>query len=481
MAESGGMRLETGLGQRMEMRLKLSPQMIQSMQILQLPTMALEERIKQELEENPVLEIDETERVDRPAAEPRADVPAPAGRDDRPDWGRSEFMDDGYRERRTRGTSVASGDELDAMQLTEAPAESLQDHLVRQLAVLAVSPELQAPCRTLIEQLDDSGYLRTPLADIAGAGADPAVTANLESALHIIQGFDPPGVGARDTKECLLLQLADRGEEADLARRIIRDHIENIQANRIPQVARATGRPMAEVQEAIALISHLRLSPGSDFHRERVHYVVPDVIVEFVEGEYQVTLRDGYVPRLLVSQTYRGMLADRKGDRSVRDFIRKKVGAANWFIDAIEQRRVTIYKISGALVNSQRKFLEEGLSGLRPLRMQDIADSVGINVSTVSRAIQGKYIQTPRGIFKMRFFFQGGTASVTAEGESEESSTGLQLKIREVLASENTAHPLSDDDIMEKLKTEGLQVARRTVTKYRKIMGVPSSRMRKKF
>jgi RNA polymerase sigma-54 factor len=348
---------------------------------------------------------------------------------------------------------------------------------MEQVRFLDLDPRLREALEFLAHNLRRDGCLAAPLEELAQArpGTDVSL---LERALATLQELDPPGVGARNLAECLLLQLDAEGDESPLVRRIIRDHLEDIRLNRLPAIARKTEATLEEVKEAVARIQALDPAPGRLYDAEAAPYIVPDVLIEYVDGRYEVSLNDGNAPQLRVSGMYRQLIQESGDNKETKDYIRKKLDSARWFIDSIQQRRNTLLKVSREIVGQQREFLDRGLGYLKPLKMQEVADATGMHVTTVSRAINGKHAQTPRGIFPLRFFFGGGVQK--AAGESE-SFSAIRQRIREIVDKEDKSKPLSDDEIVAALLAQGVEIARRTVTKYRKAMGIPPSRRRRAY
>ena len=476
------MRMEALLQQRPELRMKLAPQIIQSIEILQLPTLELQQRLKQEMLENPVLEmqdiLDEDEEQEIAEEGPRDERT-----DSDEDFEKMERIEEAWRDyssqtRRRGGDPTETDRKLEAMQNTAARPISLQDYLFDQYTVLDVSPDLDQIAQNIIYNIDDDGYLQYSLDDIIES-MDSAVPPELAvQALNIIQRLDPPGVGARDLGECLLLQMRDDPTDHTLIRQIIANHLEDLYMNRVPKIAKATGTTVEDIKTAAEFISNLNPRPGLAFSSELPPYVTPDVVVEYIDGVYEVKLQDDRLPRVYVNTAYNRLLRDGRTTDSAKDYIRKKIQAARWLIDSIEQRRNTLFKISRAIVDIQTNFLEKGISALVPLKMQTIAKITGVHVSTVCRAIADKYMQTPLGIFPMKFFFTGGTRTTDGHMRSRKSVKEL---VKNVIDSENKRNPLSDDEIAAKLQAEGIDIARRTVTKYRKAMNAPSSRQRREY
>jgi RNA polymerase sigma-54 factor len=313
--------------------------------------------------------------------------------------------------------------------------------------------------------------------DIANDYPHPVTAGQIEEALRVIQKLDPPGVGARDMKECLLLQLKPETAHAEVVRALIEHHLEDVAFNRLPIIQRRTGYDIALIKEAIEVLKHLNPKPGAQFSAENIPYVVPDIIVERNEaGEYDVRLVDDWVPNIHIPRHVVELARDKGSDPKTKEYIKRKIQAAQWLMESIEQRRGTLEKVTRAIIKHQRAFLDKGPEHIEPLKMQQIADQVGVHVTTVSRAVDDKWVQTPRGIFPLKRFFGGGTQ--TASGEEVAWET-IKNKLLELIDREDKSNPLSDEDLVSKLQESGYPVARRTVTKYRKMLSIPSSRQRK--
>jgi RNA polymerase sigma-54 factor len=470
--------------------------MIQSMEILQLPIMALEERIQQELLENPVL-VDEETEVDPAAPEPTAadgqETAAPeaqAAADDSADRLEDEIeqllaMNEDWTEslsshRVSRDRSEQAAERKhDVMQNMVSRPESLHEYLLHQFSFFDLCPEVRRLGELVIHNLDEHGFLATPLEElvkIAGQGADLQAA---EEALSLVQKLDPPGVGARDLKECLLMQITPDTPHREVLVTLISNHWDDLLHNRLPVIQRKTGYSLETIQAAREGLKGLKTQPGTDFQSQNIPYVVPDVAVEpDGNGGYKVRLQDDYTPQLHISRRYQQLLRSNDTDLQTKRYIQKKIQAARWLIESIEQRRGTLAKVSQAIVDHQKEFLDRGPEHIEPLKMQQIADRVGVHVTTVSRAVDEKWVQTPRGIFPLKRFFGGGT--VTADGESV-AWDNIRQKLRSIIDSEDKRKPYSDEELVEQMAKQGLQVARRTVTKYRKAMGIPSSRQRREF
>ena len=347
---------------------------------------------------------------------------------------------------------------------------------MNQFALLETGTRKREIAENIIFNLDDNGYLHYPMEEIITSMGNGVTQDEAAKVLATIQTFEPIGVGARSLEECLLFQVGDDTFNAELIQIIIREHLNDIRANRLPKIARETGRALEEVKRAVEFVITLNPKPGAVFDTTETTYILPDVIVEENNsGGYEVRLEETRLPRLIISPFYRRLLRS-NGSPDTKDYIRKKIQAARWLIDSIEQRHDTLLKVSRAIVARQHEFMARGVEVLRPLRMQEIADEVGVHVSTVSRAIAGKYMQTPQGIFAMKYFFTGGISNSAGQMASWSS---IKQHIRLVIGREDKKKPLSDEELSAKLCRSGIDVSRRTVTKYRKVMEIPSSRQRR--
>jgi RNA polymerase sigma-54 factor len=473
--------MDVSLQQRPELRMKLAPQIIQSIEILQLPILELEQRLKEELLENPVLEMEEAGSEEE--LEGDEDEPRDERTDTDEEFEKIEEIEATWREysSQTRGRTInreASDRKLEAMQNTAAPPEPLQDYLHEQFSLLEVPEHLRTIGENLIYNIGDDGYLQYPLNEVIESMDRPCSMEDAQRALELIQTLDPPGVGARDLSECLLLQMRSDPDDHALARRIITDHLDDLYNNRIPKIAKKTDASIEEVNGAVEFISHLNPRPGAAFGAQASPYVIPDVAVELVDGEYVVTLQDDWLPQVYINSAYSRMLRDKRTSDAAKEYIRKRIQSARWLLDSIEQRRTTLYNISCAIVEVQRDFLDHGIAHLHPLKMETIAEKTGVHVSTVCRAIAGKYMQTPRGIYALKFFFTGGTRANDGTMVSRKS---VKDRVRLIIEHEDKSDPLSDDQVADELQAEGIEIARRTVTKYRKALAIPSSRKRKQY
>jgi len=469
------------LTQRLQLTLKMAPQMIQSIEILQLPMLELRNRVEQELIENPVLEIAEEqsdpekpEITDETTEEDPLSETVQAALDEEDRW-RSELK--GGRSR------AALSDDADrkrqAMENAVAASVTLHDHLLGQLRLADCSDNIRRIAENIISNLDENGYLLASLEDILASIAEPELSLDdAETALLFVQRMEPPGIGARSLQECLLLQFSPSTPDYQFKRRLIELHLDDIGKNRLPRIAKETGRTLQDVNDAIEFIAHLNPTPGGAFSSTPVPYVIPDVVVEKIDGRFEIRLEESEIPPLYISRLYRTMVQNKSADRKTRAFIRKKIQAARWLIESIEQRRTTLFRVATAIVNAQKEFIEKGPLALTPLKMQNIADEVGVHVSTVGRAIKDKYMQCPAGIFPIKFLFTGGT---TGAGGHDESWKSIKVRIERMIAKEDKSKPLSDKDIADAFAAQSIQVKRRTVAKYREAMGIPSSRQRRQY
>ncbi len=464
------------LNQSQRLSMVLAPQMRQSLELLQVPTLELRTLVRQEMEQNPTLEEQELEN------EPLEIEPALAETEDdeafQDEFDQLARLDDEWRDyfkqNQPRGPS---SEELARRQhflnsLTQP--QSLQQHLMDQLNLSVVTPQERAVGELLVGSINEDGYLASSLEDLASASGHPLEA--LQDMLNLVQEFDPVGVGARDLPDCLLLQLRRLGKADDLAAVLVRDHLAALAGHHLEDLARTLKVPPAQVQQAARLIATLEPRPGRRFASDATAYVLPDVMVYQTEDGYGVLLNNEQIPRLHISEQYRHLMADEDTSSEVKAYIREKVRAGMFLIKSINQRQQTIYNLAREIVNVQRAFFDQGISHLRPLTMAEVATVLGIHETTVSRALANKYMQTPRGTFEMKYFFTPGYRK--ADGESVSNKT-IKDAIARMVAEEDPAHPLSDQVIVEKLKEQGLQVARRTIAKYRDELKILPSHLRR--
>lgn len=475
------MGLELRLNQKLDLSLRLAPQIIQSIELLQLPAMDLLDLIEQELDTNEYLEKSADTVTEEPAtqAEEKTSEEQDLKEDELERYEQMDIWDDPALRRPRVRDDEAMNAKLEAMQNTAASGPSIQEHLVSQYHLLEIDDRFQPLAEQIIYNIDERGYLAYPLEEVLEPVADRFELQDAEYVLECIQKLDPRGVGARDREECLLLQLDPKDPHFEMKKNLVSKYLDDIDKNRLPKVAKGLGVTIEELKELLMELSNLTLHPGIMSLEDRNHYISPDVIVEWDGNDYELRLANEYIPELRLNPEYRIALSSKDVSRDYRDYVKKKVDSARAFIMAVEKRQKTLLDVAKRIVHYQRDFLDFGPHYLRPLKMQQIADDLGVHVSTISRATSDKHMQTHRGIFSMKHFFTGGTRSADGGMESRES---VKKKIQEIVDRENKKKPLSDDEIVEILHSNhGIQVARRTVTKYRKALGIPSSRQRREF
>jgi RNA polymerase sigma-54 factor len=353
---------------------------------------------------------------------------------------------------------------------------SLQEHLMQQVALDNVAPDILQALQYLVGSLNDRGYLSQPPADIALQASLPYET--VLAALKLLQSFDPPGIGSQTLPECLLAQLRSKGRSDSLAARMIRDHFDLLSRRRIPDLARKLGVPADDVQAAIEEIGKLDPAPGRRFAEDNNRVVVPDVIVEKDGDEWKIQLNSDYIPRLRLSSTYRDLIAKGTLSKQEKDYLSERMRSGKFLIDSIEQRQRTIERITREIIKAQTPFFEKGVAHLQPLTMTQIADIVGVHETTVSRAIANKFMQTPHGIFDFKFFF---TTGYQAESGASVSNTSVKELLADLVGIEDKTAPLSDQELVTKLQEKGLTLARRTVAKYREELGILPSNLRRDY
>ncbi|MEC7564411.1 MAG: RNA polymerase factor sigma-54 [Planctomycetota bacterium] len=488
------MRLSFNLQTSQKQIQKLAPRMIQSMEILQLPLLDLQDRIDQEMTENPVLEIDDVDPL-LPDAQSNQDVAEPEGdrelvveedsnnaddfeRLDNLDGEMPDYFDERPRLSANRIQDIAKHHH-DAMANVSTRSTTLYEHLMVQLGELDLQPEVYALSERIASSLDaeNGGYLQVPVAELIPSGQMETMLPIADDALEVVQSLDPIGVCARDLKECLLLQLSSEHPDYRELHVLITNHLEDLQHNRLPLIEKQTGLSVQEIQLVWEELKQLNPKPASSFVERHVQVVSPDLyVVQQDNGSYLVKADEWDIPQLYISDYYRRRLSDPAANAEEKEFLRRKLNAAQWLIDAITQRRSTMLKVAQAIVDHQHQFLEDGPEAIIPLKMQQIADRVKVHVTTVSRAVDNKWLQTPRGIFALRGFFVGGTTKDDGENVAWDK---IRVELQQLIDGEDKAHPYSDDELVKRLKAAGLTVARRTIAKYRKKMGILSSRQRK--
>jgi RNA polymerase sigma-54 factor len=478
------------LVQQMRMEQRLTPQLIQCMAVLQKPVAELETYVNEALESNPALEVAEpqgTSPSSQAAKTSKSDRRTPADQDGfgrLNNFYRSFDSHDDDRPTRFSRRIPDSGEgdpKLGAMANTPGRGPGLNEYLLNQWAVVELDEDLRRAGAAIINNLDPDGYLRAPLERIATDLRPSMVPEKLAEALRHVQRLDPPGVGARDVKECLLLQLQALPGDNQIERALIERHLDDVAHNRLPNIAKATGYSLGEINEALrALRSVVSLHPGYQVASDDVPPIRPDVIVEYAEtgGGLTVRLARGNLPKLRINDEVAALAKSKVNEKADREFLRKQVEAASFVIDAVSFRNERLLQLAKALVERQREFFDRGPEGLRVLRMGDLAQELGCDPSTISRAVADKYMQTPRGIYSLRSFFTGGTE--TEDGESI-GWDNVRSRVRELVEAEDRKNPLKDDQIVDLLKKEGITLSRRTVAKYRAQLDIPSAGRRKVY
>ncbi|MEJ2744611.1 MAG: RNA polymerase factor sigma-54 [bacterium] len=478
--------------QRQTQKLILSPQMQQAIKLLLLPLPLLQQTIRQEMAQNPVLEEElSQEEAQEEGQEPEAQHEAEGEEDSRRDeagelnfeeeFNRLLKIDDEWKEYFRQSGSYRKYSEEDEekrrfLESSVVKPETLQENLLSQLGLALLDDGQKRICEAIVGNIDDNGYLRGTIEDIAqqlGVAADEVVRM-----LALIQTLSPVGVGARDLRECLLIQLRRLAKQHTIEYRIVERHLDELGGRKYRQIAKALGVSPVRVQKAAELIETLDPKPGRIFSAEQAQYITPDVFVEKDASDYNVILNDDRIPHLRISNLYRQMTLNPDADRDTKTYIREKIKGGQWLLRNIKQRQQTIYNIASEIVKKQQEFFDEGITHLTPLTLQQVADSLNIHESTVSRAIANKYIQTPHGLFDMKYFF---TAGIASEGGGSIAIPNVKSMIQQMIGREDPRSPLSDQQVIDMLKVKGITLARRTVTKYRKELGILSSNQRRKY
>jgi RNA polymerase sigma-54 factor len=481
------MALELRQSLKLSQQLVMTPQLQQAIKLLQLSRLELQQAVREELEVNPALEelseeppeeepqTPSEEEAAAPAAPQEASTKADSGLIDRVDW--EYYFGDGAREGRVqRDPDEEDGRPYYENTLTRRP--TLAEHLESQINLLDLQESERTAAQYLIGNIDENGYLAVTDEEAATALSLPVE--EVARAVARIQTLDPLGVGARDLRECLLIQAREQGEEFDLPRRILTEHFDLFSRGDVAGVARRLKISRETVKEAFQKLVTLWPKPGRAYSGDDVHYITPDVYVFKVDDQWIITLNEDGQPRLRLSSYYRRLLTGGGVElpKEDREFLKQKVNSALWFIKSIEQRKRTIYKVVENIMKLQRDFLEKGAEHMRPLTLRDVAEEIGMHESTVSRVTSGKYVYTPHGIYELKFFFNSG---LNREGGEEDiASKSVKEKIREIIRTEGDGKALSDQELMRLLQNQGIRIARRTVTKYRAQLGMLSSSRRKK-
>ena len=491
----------SGLGARLiqspELRqeMKINPRLYQAMELLHLPLLDLQQRLKQEMTENPFLEVVEGDTEQ----EVELDQDGVDEDGDEVDW--ESILLDGF----DAGGRRAQYEARDFDFPTPSRAPDLRDHLEDQTQLLTLSGREQRIAQEIIGNIDDDGLLRCPLEtitedlnswledvrDVALEAAEdespeelatmlaPFDVEEVEAMLEIVQDMDPPGVGARDLRECLLIQLRESGEENELIQVMVDEHFDDLLGHRWANIGRALGVAPRVVQDTADRLARLDPKPGLRYSPEPEHYIVPDLIVEKISGEYMVFANDTSMPQLRLARSYQEVARDKRlfqGEN--KTFIKDKLNSASWMIQAIEQRRQTMLKVMQYIVERQRGFFENGVQHLRPLTLREVADHIEMHESTVSRVTNEKFVQTPRGVFSLKYFFSSGLATTSG---TDISARGVKAKMEALISGEDVRKPLTDMALVKLLRADGVRIARRTVAKYRDQLGILPARMRKRL
>lgn len=435
-------------------KLALTPELIQAIQILQFSNQELDSYVQEQLLINPAIE----QAGDKPAEEFELPDPERVTGSYRGEYRRDERQQQPYERHVSNDVT-------------------LTEHLMFQLQFAPLCTSRRKAGRYIIESLDDNGYLTQSRDELAEAlDVKPA---ELEKVLDVIHTFDPAGVGAQDLRECLLIQLESQGRLTEPKRRVISEFLEDMASNRLSVIAKKLGTDTEHIQQIADEIRTLDPKPGRAFaSQDETGYITPDVFVDKEDGEYHVIINEGSVPHLMVSSYYRQVLRESANDRNLAEYLNDRINTANWLIKSIEQRKQTIYNVVSAVVRYQRDFFEYGSKHIKPMTLKQIAEEVGIHESTVSRSINGKYIQSPRGLFEIKYFFTSGVS--TGEGDGV-SSNAVKSIIREMIEQEDPKKPCSDQHMADRMMHDGINISRRTVAKYREEMGIPSSQKRKRY
>ncbi|HUF12200.1 MAG TPA: RNA polymerase factor sigma-54 [Longimicrobiales bacterium] len=486
------MSIKTGLyqGTHLKQEMKINPRLYQAMDLLYMPLLDLQQHIDQELLNNPFLEL-EPPAVEEPEVQNEKEKEKEEKeKAEEIDW--EEILLDGFE----AGGRKAEYEEKEFYEATPASSRDLYDHLRDQLMLMRVGERDLLLGEEIIGNLDNDGYLTCPLEEVITALNDWMKTAGeewldedgrmieafavdeAERMLKKIQSFDPPGIAARDLRECLLLQLEDQNLEETLTYRIVKDYFDQLINHRWSEISKDLSVTPREVQTAADEVSKLDPKPGIKYSDASDRYIVPDLIVDEIGGEYHVFLNDTSLPRLKLSRAYREIARDKnkfKGEN--KEFISNKLNSANWMIQAIEQRRQTMLKVMNFIVDRQREFFEKGVQYLKPLTLREVAEVIDMHESTVSRVTNEKFVQSPRGVLPLKYFFSSGLSTDSGE---DVSARGIKDKINKLVDEEDPKKPLTDQAIVNILKEDGIQIARRTVAKYRDQLGILSARMRKR-
>ncbi|WMJ76374.1 MULTISPECIES: RNA polymerase factor sigma-54 [unclassified Sedimentibacter] len=458
-------------------KLIMTPELRQAIQILQFNNVELMEFIYKQLEVNPFLESADSKNQESGSTENTGDESNYDKNDskDEIDWKEvTERYDDLSYKAYERNTD---SDERQSFESYTSKKMSLKDHLMVQLGVSVKTSKEKRIGEFIIESLDNKGYLGCSLQDISLLLNEDVI--EIERILRLIQTFDPVGVAARNLSECLMIQLREKGIQDKNAYIIAENYLEEIALNKVQKIAKDLKISVTRVQGLCDIIKMLEPKPSRGFivDSDNIRYIVPDVTIEKINDEYVIIVNDNNLPTITISSYYKSMI-NNLADKEANKFVNDKLNSSMWLIKSIEQRRMTLYKVTESILKFQRRFFEEGKTALKPLVLKDVADDIGVHESTVSRATNGKYVQTPRGLFELKYFF---ASSISETGGDGISSTSVKTQIQNLINGENSQKPMSDQKIAEMLSAEGIKISRRTVAKYRDEMRIPSSSMRRRF
>ena len=472
------MSISQRLQVKLVQKLILTPSLQQAIKLLPMTTLELSELLNQKMVENPMLEEVPTEELQPVEASQEKPEEKPPDKEKSDTWDDQDYeyffgdyLDDGYRPRTP--TEVK---ELPPIENTLSTATSLSDHLLWQLSMQTDEPLMRDVGEAIVGNLDDDGQLVATVEELAAMGPWPVE--DVERTLALVQTFDPIGVAARDLQECLMLQLRHLGMEGTPVEKIVTDHMRLLQNHQVPELARKMGISIDDLKQHIETIRHLDPKPGSRYNPSQSQYVIPDVYVVKAEEEYVVLLNEDGLPQLRISPVYRRLMDKSVAENTdeTRAYVKDKFRSALWLIKSVEQRQKTIHKVATSIINFQRDFLDHGIEYLRPLVLRDVADDIGMHESTVSRVVTNKYMHTPQGVFEMKYFFHSGIASSFGGAVS---SVTIKQRIRKIVEEEDSKRPLSDSKIVNILQREGLDLARRTIAKYREELRIPTSNQRR--
>jgi len=474
--------LQPKLSLRLSQKQVLTPGLVQMVSVLALNRLELREMINQEITENPMLEVlgddgvvSENYTDETFVKEETEKVPETEGANPFDEFDFASFYTKYLDTAAANGGSNEREDsEKPSFEKFLSSTQNLADHLLWQLSVSICSEQVRKIAEMIIGNLDENGYLTETLEAIAennGFTMD-----DVEEALAVVQEFDPPGVGARDLRECLLLQLKLVDPQNTLAQQVISDHLKSLQNNQLREIARALNRPVEAVKKAVETVKRLDPRPGLRYNKTEPRLVEPDVQFRKVDGEWEAFLNDDDLPQLRLSPVYRRLLARDAADRDVRNYVKERFTAAVQLMKNIEQRKHTIVRVCQSILRRQRDFLDYGVDHLKPMMIKEVAEEVGVHPSTVSRAVANKYAHTPQGVYELRYFF---SESVNGPQGAEMSLMSLKRRVKKMIEEEDAKHPLTDEQIAKRLDEEGIHVTRRTVAKYREDLRIPSTHQRR--